>query len=350
MISTNILSNGHAAAAQRRPVLAERRAVLVMLATVGAAAVILTTATEATAGDVISVALRFELLALFLALMLGAAARFTQRNHPAHERFGGERAVLLIAIALLVGSTIPVFGIFKQFVLPLRGFPLDPALDMIDRLLFLGHDPWRVTHALLPSFYAAVFFDRLYSLWMPMMAAFPLFVVIALKNPGDRVRLIGCWLISWIVIGGLAAWILGSAGPCYYTALIGPHAGFADLHVLLTQQAALASHAGLPIAALDFQPMLLAAYNSGEYAPAGGISAAPSMHVAMATLFAIGGFRVGRWLGWAMVAFTAAIWIGSVHLGWHYAVDGLISVVLMLGIWRASALLVRRLSAPIAAS
>lgn len=350
MISTSIAANGVAAAGRCDHAPAERRAIIAMLVTIAVAAVILTAGTNAKAIDVATVALRFEALALFFALMLGGAARFTQRDRPAHERFGGERAILLIGAALIVGSTIPVFGIFKQFVLPLRGFPLDPALDTLDRLLFLGHDPWRVTHALLPSFYATAFFDRIYSLWMPMMAAFPMLVVIALKNPGDRMRLIGCWLASWIVVGGLGAWILGSAGPCYYTALVDPHAGFAELDALLRQQAALAGGAGWPIAALDFQPMLLEAYNSGEYAPAGGISAAPSMHVAMATLFAIGGFRVGRWLGWAMVAFAAAIWIGSIHLGWHYAVDGLISVALMLGLWRASALPARRLSAPIAAS
>jgi len=27
------------------------------------------------------------------------------------------------------------------------------------------------------------------------------------------------------------------------------------------------------------------------------------------------------------------IWIGSFHLGWHYALDGLVSVALTFGIW-----------------
>ena len=32
--------------------------------------------------------------------------------------------------------------------------------------------------------------------------------------------------------------------------------------------------------------------------------------------------RINPWLMWVAVAFGAIILFGSVHLGWHYAVDG----------------------------
>ena len=44
-----------------------------------------------------------------------------------------------------------------------------------------------------------------------------------------------------------------------------------------------------------------------------GISAMPSLHVAMAVFWT---------------------WIGSFHLGWHYALDGLVSLIGVILIWR----------------
>jgi membrane-associated phospholipid phosphatase len=50
-------------------------------------------------------------------------------------------------------------------------------------------------------------------------------------------------------------------------------------------------------------------------------------------------------VGWA---FFAAIIVGSVHLGWHYAVDGLASILIAGLAWRAAAALTNRQPATIA--
>lgn len=250
--------------------------------------------------------------------------------------------VARLALAgLLVALTISVFGIFKQMVLPMRGFPLDPALARLDRWLLLGHDAWAVSHALTPGIWATIVYDRLYSVWMLAMVLFPMVAMVAIPRSDLRVRLVTCWLASWIIVGGLLAWMLGSAGPCYYTALIGPDAGFALLDQRLGEQLREATAMGSNIDALSFQPKLLSVFGSETLAPAGGISAMPSMHVAMAALFAIGGFQVRNWLGWIATVYCALIWIGSVHLGWHYFADGLVSILVMLALWRGSAMLHR---------
>lgn len=235
--------------------------------------------------------------------------------------------------ALLAGCTIPAFGIFKQFILPIQGFPWDVTLAEADRLLFFGHDPWRATHAVFGSVAGTKFLDTLYSFWMIIMYGFPAAVVALFSENAMRVRLIGCWLASWVFIGGIGAWLLASAGPCYFNQLVGPNASFAELNVRLAGIAAQAHAQGIKINAIDFQPMLLGAYKSTHYAPAGGISAMPSMHLAMATLFAITGYQWHRWLGHVMVLYWVFIWIGSIHLGWHYAWDGLVAGALMLGLW-----------------
>jgi membrane-associated phospholipid phosphatase len=59
----------------------------------------------------------------------------------------------------------------------------------------------------------------------------------------------------------------------------------------------------------------------------------PSMHVAMAALFAAAAFRLGRIWGWIATAYAVLVFVGSVHLGWHYAVDGLVGAAAALIIW-----------------
>jgi hypothetical protein len=54
----------------------------------------------------------------------------------------------------------------------------------------------------------------------------------------------------------------------------------------------------------------------------------------MASLFALVGFRINRWLGWAFVGFVMMVWMATVFFGWHYIVDGPVGVAMMFGIWK----------------
>lgn len=249
------------------------------------------------------------------------------------------RAGWLVLAMLLSGITLPLFQIFKQVILPARGFPFDPVLAKIDNALLFGFDGWEVTHALFGNVAMTKLFDAAYAIWLPMMFLFPAVIVMAFADLKMRARLMACWLAAWILIASLAAWIFGSAGPCYYNALVGPHAGFLNLSKQLTALSLTAQANGQNIAALEFQDMLLRQMYGGSFVSAGGISALPSMHVAMATLFAFAAFRIGRTLGWVFTAYAVTIWIGSVHLGWHYMIDGVVGAAMMAAIWRASAII-----------
>jgi membrane-associated phospholipid phosphatase len=189
--------------------------------------------------------------------------------------------------------------------------------------------------------------DRAYAIWLPLMFLFPAVAVMAVEDVRIRTRLLGCWLVSWVVIGSIGAWAFGSAGPCYYNALVGPHPGFAALHQQLAHLAAQAQAQSQVIAAIDFQSMLLNEHKGAQFVSAGGISAMPSMHVAMATLFAIGGFRVSRPFGWVMTIYAVMIWIASIHLGWHYAIDGIAGASMMAGLWLLSGKIVGRRANPL---
>jgi hypothetical protein len=43
--------------------------------------------------------------------------------------------------------------------------------------------------------------------------------------------------------------------------------------------------------------------------------------------------RHWQWVGWA---YMALIWIGSVHLGWHYFSDGIAAIAAGALIWRVA--------------
>lgn len=62
----------------------------------------------------------------------------------------------------------------------------------------------------------------------------------------------------------------------------------------------------------------------------------PSMHVAMAFLFWLAMRRISRLHGNVFLGFFFVTWIGSVHLAYHYAVDGIVAVIAVWAIWRIS--------------
>jgi hypothetical protein len=102
-----------------------------------------------------------------------------------------------------------------------------------------------------------------------------------------------------------------------------------------------AANEQFPVLTLHVQDLLLQWYHQGERGLGSGITAMPSMHVAMAQLTWLGMRRVSRAAGWWFFAFFVVIWIGSVHLAYHYAVDGLVSVIATTAIWWASGALLR---------
>jgi hypothetical protein len=65
----------------------------------------------------------------------------------------------------------------------------------------------------------------------------------------------------------------------------------------------------------------------------GGISVMPSMHNAQSLIFVLLAMHLSRGVQIGAAVFTLAIFVGSVHLGWHYMVDGLVSFALVPPIW-----------------
>lgn len=222
--------------------------------------------------------------------------------------------VLVMALFVLNANSVAVFKVAIPRLVP---FYADGLFAGMDRLIF-GTDPWRITHMLGHRF--TVLCDRLYVAWF-----IALYVgIIALGFATDaRKQFVGllAFSLGWIVLGQICATLLSSAGPI----LIGDLLADRSFDPLLSR---LRETPGL--FALGARDRLIA-MQSGIGA---GISAMPSMHVAMAVYWTLltRMFFPRLWL--IPAVYAALIWIASVHLGWHYAVDGLFSLLGMLALWK----------------
>jgi hypothetical protein len=260
-------------------------------------------------------------------------------------RWKRDRGASLLWPPLLFASLMASFNSFKQMVLPLAGFSFDPWLASVDRIFFFGHDGWRVTHALLGSPEATRVIDSFYHGWFLPMS---LGVILCAWLPAATYRLRTQYLLSyisvWIGLGSILAFLFPSAGPCFYSLFAGPAPEFDSLMQRLNEIQALN---GEPLVALRNQSYLIDAHAGDRLMIGGGISAMPSVHNGLAILFALAAWNVSRPLGYVFAAYAFLIWIGSIHLGWHYGLDGVAAVPLTFGIWRLCGRIADRLERPL---
>lgn len=252
-------------------------------------------------------------------------------KHEVRERRARDGCTSLLWPPLLFATLLSTFNAFKQMILPMAGFGWDPFLAQADRALFLGTDPWRLTHALLGAPAMTVLIDHVYHGWFVPMS---LGLVACAWMPASTFRLRTQYMLSyigvWIGIGSVMAFAMPSSGPCFYNSFHLPSASFAEL---LDRLGAAQAAAGTPLTSLPNQAMLAQSFGIDQLAVGGGISAMPSVHNALAMLFALAASRLNRTAGRIVAAYAGLIWIGSVHLGWHYALDGLVAFVLTWGLW-----------------
>jgi hypothetical protein len=240
-----------------------------------------------------------------------------------------------LPVLLVMPVVFSAFTSYKAAYDRIVPFYADPYLAALDRLLH-GTDPWRLLQPILGHAWVIVGLNQAYNFWFGEMFIALSLAVFVVDWDQLRSQYLIAFFASWGLIGSLAATLLSSAGPCFYANFFHPDP-YAGLMSHLDQM-----RQSYYIPARSLQEGLLRALQQGGVGVGEGISAMPSMHVAIAVLNAIFLSRLNRYLGWAAWTFAALIFIGSVALGWHYAVDGYVAALLVWLIWVTSGRLASR--------
>lgn len=239
-----------------------------------------------------------------------------------------QRSARLVFIAVVFCVGLAAFTTLKIHIPKSVPFWADPLLADIDRWMH-GGKPGLALYSVLPQsvqypiafLYGPVWFG----LWFGIVAAMALH--------GDRqrrLRYFWSMALSVALLGTVLATILASVGPIFYPYFVEP-ARFSEL-IGKIKASAFGEYMEVT------SQYLLTSYQRDSASMGTGISAMPSMHLAIATLNACMLFNLNRTLGWIAWAYVAIVQVGSVYLGWHYAIDGYVSIAAVSLIWFATGL------------
>ncbi|MEG3619735.1 phosphatase PAP2 family protein [Magnetovibrio sp. PR-2] len=239
------------------------------------------------------------------------------------------RIVRLSLFVVLFVPFMTAFVSFKSIIPFIDPFSWDSTFAAWDRTLHGGIDPWRITWAVFGSDTGTAFIDWVYGTWFVVIFSAPFACLYFDPNPERRMRFIVAHALLWIVLGAFLAAALASAGPCYVEAIHDDDFGLAPLMERLY-----ALHAKEPLTAIVLQESLLQAFQgiNGQFE---GLSAMPSLHVAQVVLLALLAKSYHRVFGLLAWGYAGLIIVGSVHLGWHYALDGYVSALSTIALWWA---------------
>ena len=251
-----------------------------------------------------------------------------------------DRLIAFLIVFLIIPPFMSAFGAFKQAIPLFNGFSWDPAFMQWDRALHGGHHPWELMQPVLGHPLVTSIVNFFYNAWFFLMFGIVFWQAWSGRRQ-LRMQFFCSFVLIWGVIGTLMAITLSSAGPCYYGRVTDQQDPFAPLMEYLYT-----ARESYPVWALYIQEVLWEGYQTGAANLIKGITAMPSMHVSAAVLFALLGWRTNRWAGIALTLFAIMIQIGSVHLGWHYAIDGYIAAVVTIVIWAVVGWMIRRQSRP----
>jgi PAP2 superfamily len=270
--------------------------------------------------------LRFYLVMPFLlivGLLLAAlinAPRTPLKFMRAKLNDRGMGALLIFTVLVFTASA---FTTLKHEYSLFVSFFADPILADIDAAIHFG-DPWRHARSVTPAALDTILYSLYSQLWFVQIAGVILYASF-IANRGQREAYFASFVMSVILLSSIVRLIGSSGGPVFYDRLMGG-TRFADLIAALQN-----STAGPRT--LKLTDYLYTSYSTERSVLGTGISAMPSLHVALAFLNALFLTTRNKIVGKLAWLYFAIIMFGSVYFGWHYAVDGYVSIAVVAVIW-----------------
>ena len=181
-------------------------------------------------------------------------------------------------------------------------FAWDPLFEAWDLGLHGGQHPWVMAAAiagpclgdkddLFSLCRLGSSFCRVWSFGRPF----------SVTRPRLRMQFFLTFILTWALLGSIGGTLFASAGPVYYAEVTGLPDPYLPLLEYLQSL-----NANGQFGLIEVQAWLWGVYEAGDVAQFSGISAMPSMHVAMVTIFALLAWRVHWVLGWTLHALCPA--------------------------------------------
>lgn len=233
---------------------------------------------------------------------------------------------------VFVISFLPLFMssyvIFKIFINQIVSFRYDYIFYELDKFMHFGKSPWQILHPYLSSVQITKAIDVIYGFgWFTSW--YLIFILLCINDDRElRYIFYSTFLLSWIVLGSCFNYLFPSAGPCYVDKIAYFENSYNDLISYLIYV-----DSQTKLNAFVAQNSLWTAYSESVFSFGCGISAMPSMHLSMMTTTTLGALRINKIYGSASAIMAFIIFIGSIHLGWHYAVDAYFSIIVTIIIW-----------------